>query len=94
MDKHFWVAAYDIADSRRLRRVAQIMTRYGARVQKSVFDCWLNSAELAALRRELDAVMVAGKDQLRLYRVCSRCRDQASQICGTEFIALDSFYIV
>ncbi len=34
--------AYDIADERRLRRIAKVCEGFGVRVQKSLFECWLD----------------------------------------------------
>ncbi|MGO9529188.1 MAG: CRISPR-associated endonuclease Cas2 [Verrucomicrobiia bacterium] len=36
------VIAYDIACPRRLKRVAEACLDYGVRVEKSVFECWLD----------------------------------------------------
>lgn len=33
--------AYDIAEPKRVRRIAEICEDYGTRVQYSLFECWL-----------------------------------------------------
>lgn len=49
--------AYDIADDRRLRRVAKVMEAYGQRLQYSVFLCDLSGAELVEWRGELLGIL-------------------------------------
>lgn len=46
---HTWVIAYDIADDRRLARVASEMENFGRRVQYSVFECHLSEAQIRDL---------------------------------------------
>lgn len=45
--------AYDIADDRRLRRVAKVMEAYGERLQYSVFLCDLSGPEMMSWRADL-----------------------------------------
>ena len=44
---------YDIADPKRLNRVAKILKNYGQRAQKSKFEVSLRPRELKALQREI-----------------------------------------
>lgn len=54
---------------RRLRRVAKVCEGTGQRVQKSVFECQVNLAELETLERRLLAEINENQDCLRLYRL-------------------------
>jgi len=54
---------------RRLRRVAKICEGNGQRVQKSVFECRLDLAQLETLERRLLTEIDAEHDSLRLYRL-------------------------
>lgn len=57
--------AYDIANDRRLRRVAAICEDFGCRIEKSVFECDLDDATYerfwgrltAAINPDLDSVV-------------------------------------
>ena len=53
----------------RLRRIAKVCEGTGQRVQKSVFECQVNLAELEALERRLLAEINEQQDCLRLYRL-------------------------
>ena len=59
-----YIVAYDIADPKRLRRVAQLLLGFGNRVQYSVFRCELNPRERAQLRTRLDATIHHMVDQV------------------------------
>lgn len=61
------VIAYDIAHPRRLRRLANICADYGVRVQKSVFEFWLDEERFDELWRRLCAEMDAEEDVLIAY---------------------------
>jgi len=63
---------YDVATAtpegvRRLRRVAQACEDYGQRVQKSVFECHVGTAEWARLKERLHKEMNVSLDSLRVY---------------------------
>jgi CRISPR-associated protein Cas2 len=68
------VVCYDVstetkAGRRRLRRVAKVCESSGQRVQKSVFECQVTSAEFEQLERRLLAEVNLEQDCLRLYRL-------------------------
>jgi CRISPR-associated protein Cas2 len=54
---------------RRLRRVAKVCESTGQRVQKSVFECQIDLAQLETLERRLRAEIDESQDCLRLYRL-------------------------
>ena len=55
------------AGKARLRKIAKICTNYGQRVQNSVFECVLDSAQSVNVKNQLEKVMDKGKDSLRFY---------------------------
>jgi CRISPR-associated protein Cas2 len=63
------VATDTAAGRRRLRRVAKVCEAHGQRVQKSVFECVVNAAELELLKHRLAGELDAREDNLRLYRL-------------------------
>ncbi len=68
------IVAYDIATAERagelrLRRVADICSAYGHRVQKSVFECRLPPTLLAQMIGQLEDVINPHQDTVSIYRV-------------------------
>lgn len=60
-----YIAAYDIADNLRRNRVAHTLNRFGERLQKSVFELWLDPDELIDLRR-LVGPMLSEDDEFEI----------------------------
>ena len=94
MTQRMWLICYDIRNAKRLRRVAKTMERYGVRVQKSVFECWLEDQRLAELREAVGKIMDDKEDGLRLYYLCEVCREQSEQLGGTPIATVKQFIIV
>ena len=68
------LVTYDVETSsdggtKRLRRVAKICKDYGQRVQNSVFECVINSAQLVSLKAKLVKEIDKERDSLRFYRL-------------------------
>lgn len=79
-----YLICYDIADTKRLRRVARLMETYGTRVQRSVFVCRLKPGDRDRLERRLGRLICPETDAVSLYRVCRRCEESAVYL-GTAF---------
>ena len=51
------IVAYDIADPRRLRRVALACLDFGIRIEKSVFECDLRNDQFDELWEKLKTIV-------------------------------------
>lgn len=94
MNQKFWLVTYDIANQRRLRRVAALMTQFGVRVQKSVFECWLTDQALRELQKRIAPLLEPQQDSVRYYPLCADCRNMAAQNASTVCEPPEKFYIV
>lgn len=63
------VATEEASGRRRLRRVANICTSFGQRVQKSVFECSVNEMQMEKMRGRLLESIDEKLDSLRIYRL-------------------------
>lgn len=68
-----WIVAYDIANPKRLRKVARTCEDFGLRKQFSVFACRLSSLELVRLRSRLYDIIDLDHDQVLFIPLCRRC---------------------
>ena len=59
-----YLVSYDIANAKRLRRVAKTLESYGTRLQYSVFECPLDDLRLAQARSALAEIINADHDQV------------------------------
>jgi len=62
-----YLVAYDIANPRRLQRVARCVSRYGVRAQYSVFLAKLSVSQKQTLMVELRQLIDPLADDVRLY---------------------------
>jgi len=63
------IIAYDISDPRRLRRVANVCLDFGVRIQKSVFECWLDQDRFEELWRRLGLALNLDEDFIVAYEL-------------------------
>jgi CRISPR-associated protein Cas2 len=75
----FLLIAYDIANPKRLYRVAKVMEDYGARVQRSVFECRIGDKELAALLERVKRILRKREDRIHIYYLCAACQQRFEQ---------------
>jgi CRISPR-associated protein Cas2 len=66
MEERLYVVAYDIADQKRWRRIFNIMSGHGERLQLSIFQCRLSRRRHAALIAVLDGVIHHKDDHIIL----------------------------
>lgn len=78
----------------RLRKVAKQCVNYGQRVQNSVFECVLDSAQLAEVKHLLEKIIDEDKDSLRFYLLGKNYKDKVIHI-GTKksFDVMDTLII-
>lgn len=68
----FVLITYDVETitpegSKRLRKVAKACQDYGIRVQNSVFECVVDSAQYVLLKNRLKGIIDAEHDNVRFY---------------------------
>ena len=59
----------DANGARRLRKVAKLCERNGMRVQNSVFEVFVDSAQLTTLKLALSKIIDEERDSVRFYRL-------------------------
>ena len=59
-----YLVSYDIANAKRLRRVAKTLESYGTRLQYSVFECPLDDLRLTQARAALAEIINTDHDQV------------------------------
>ena len=85
-NRALYVAAYDIADPGRLRRIHHEIKAYATGGQKSVFECFLSPAEREELITEVRLLMAEEEDRFALLRVEERTQPV---LLGTAIPAAD-----
>jgi CRISPR-associated protein Cas2 len=90
------LAVYDIADPRRLSRVAKIFKDYGIRVQYSKFELDpVGEKEFLTLQNRVANVIENKEDGVKYIPLCQRCSTRVEVIGQGKCIDPDQeFYIL
>lgn len=88
------LAVYDIADHRRLYRVARILKDYGHRVQKSKFEIEVSDRTFAELWARVAEEIVPEEDGVKYIPLCERCRHKTEIIGQGQYVDPENDYMV
>ncbi|EQD76959.1 CRISPR-associated protein Cas2 [mine drainage metagenome] len=73
-DRNLYLAAYDIVNSRRLRAVLKLLKGHATGGQKSVYECFLTSAEHHRLLDDVGEAIDSKEDRFLMIRLDPRSR--------------------
>lgn len=65
---------YDIHSPKRLTSIANMLSNYGFRIQRSFFTCDLSIDELKVVRDILVGQIEPSEDRVAIYPICEKCR--------------------
>lgn len=82
------VSTVSAAGRRRLRRVARTCLDHGQRVQNSVFECEVDPAQWATLRRALLDEIDPHEDSLRFYALGAKGRGRVEHVGSKRVLDL------
>jgi CRISPR-associated protein Cas2 len=78
------------AGRRRLRQIAKQCVNYGQRVQNSVFECLLDTAQCKQLQASLLSIMDKNLDSLRFYYLGKRYENKIEHFgCKATYMPED-----
>ena len=85
------LVVYDITSSPSvLSRVSKICEKWGTRIQKSVFECEINTQKLTLMREELESVIDFSKDSIEIYMLGHKNRIDLGRSAGS----LPEYYVI
>ena len=88
------VFAYDTPDNRRRRRMARALQDVAERVQYSVFEGRLSAAQIETTWRRLECDIDPDEDRVRMYRLCSYCRDAVRLSGPSGLYTVPEYWVV
>lgn len=86
--------AYDIADPRRLSRIAKVMLDYGVRVQKSIFELTITASAFREMKDRVEKIIIAEEDGVKYFPFCEKCAGTVEIIGQGQFTDPDREYYV
>ncbi len=72
--RKLFLAAYDIASPKRLRRALHVLRDYATGGQKSVFECYLTGSEREGLLERVEEIIEPNEDRFFLLRLDPRSK--------------------
>ena len=90
----WYLAIYDIAEPKRLNRVAKILKDYGTRVQKSKFEIEVGDKTFHTLQARIDEQIVPEEDGVKYIPLCETCRQKTEIIGQGKFIDPEREYMI
>jgi len=72
----YLIIAYDLSNTRRRTRLAKLLQNYARRMQYSVFEGELNADQFHELIGKIHSVIKPKKDSVRIYRLCTTCKQK------------------
>lgn len=93
VNKSLYLVCFDIVEDKCRYRVVKILLKYGARVQKSVFECTLNDKQYLDMKSEIESHINFSQDSVRYYQICKKC-STLIQISGLGIFSLDEELII
>lgn len=91
-DRQLYLAAYDIADPRRMKAGLDIVRGYATGGQKSAYECFLSEGEKGQLLHAIDILLNDSADRFFLLRLDPRSRAHTLGI-GAAPLDAPYFYI-
>lgn len=81
------IVTYDVADHKRLAKVAKIMEDYGTRVQYSIFEIHADGAILSEIMRRVSGVLDEQNDSVRIYPLCKSCEKKTEVLGNPVYVS-------
>lgn len=89
------IVAYDIAEPRRLNKVAKVVKDYGVRVQKSIFEVDVDGRSFSEMKARVEDIIEASEDGVKYFPLCEKCAGTVEIIGLGVFVDPDEeFYVL
>ena len=89
------IVAYDIANPKRLNKVAKVIKDYGLRVQKSIFEVSVDHRLIAEMKARIEDIIEPSADGVKYFPLCEKCAGTVEIIGQGIFIDPDEeFYVL
>lgn len=69
----FCIVAYDIKNDKSRSKVAQLLEKYGVRVNFSVFECLFTEVQYTKIKQQIENKINKQEDSIVYYPICVNC---------------------
>ena len=88
------IVAYDIADPRRLAKIAKLMLDYGQRVQKSIFEVSVTPPVFHQMKTRVEDIIEYEEDGVKYFPLCEQCSGTVEIIGQGHFVDPDAEFCI
>ena len=88
-----FIVTYDVRDDRRRARISALLAKNGVRIQRSVFQCVLESGEMTEIVFTCEGILDLDVDVLQVFTMCEGCREHQVSL-GQANLALEEYFWV
>ena len=88
-----YIVTYDVRDDRRRARISALLAKNGVRIQRSVFQCVLDSNEMSDIVTTCGEILDLDVEVLQVFTMCEGCREHQISL-GQANLALDEYFWV
>ncbi len=75
--RQVYIVCYDITNNNVRKKIDVCLSRYGSRIQYSVFEIVISEDQLKTIRQHIKHIINVNTDKLNYYRLCQWCRTSA-----------------
>jgi CRISPR-associated protein Cas2 len=76
------VIVYDITNDKRRRLLSDLLEGWGKRVNRSVFECLIETpVKLDKLKKGIEKIVNRKYDSVRIYHLCLSCIEKSEGVC-------------
>jgi len=86
--------AYDVSHDGARARIAAVLSSWGDRIQRSVFECQLDADELGEVMGCLEELVDPTCDVVQVFRQCAGCCAERREIGQAIGVQQDPYWII
>lgn len=88
------VIAYDVSNDDARARVSARLAAYGSRIQRSVYECFVDAETLPGLLEGLEQLVDVRTDVVHAFPVCAGCAEGRRAIGQDRATVEDAYWVV
>ncbi len=89
-----YFVSYDVAQPKRLVKVAKTLENFGIRIQFSFFECEMEKEQLEDLKNSLLEILDLEEDSLLIYPLCQDCAAKTTTLGNGNIFIPKTFEIL
>jgi len=90
--KNLYIIAYDISNNKKRNRMADLLSKWGRRINLSVFECVFTKKQLEKTKEKIESLIDNNTDSVKIYFICKNCYSKSSVLGIQEKYLYDTTF--